>query len=95
VIVIALSREDELALIHLKNSPAFQLLKGLIEQEKIKPIERQLLGESGKSIPFSSYRGLLRFNRLQAERNGLKAVFSYLDSLTKEKPKKINDEKDV
>jgi hypothetical protein len=90
VIIIALSREDELALIHLKNSPAFQLLKGLIEQEKIEPIERRLKGDSGK--PFSD---IVEVRELQSERRGLKAVFSYLDSLTKEKPKKINNEKDV
>lgn len=90
VIVIELSREDELALIHLKNSPAFQLLKGLIEQEKINPIDKRLKGDSGK--PFSD---IVEVRELQSERRGLKAVFSYLDTLTKEKPKNKKIEKDV
>jgi hypothetical protein len=61
------------------------MLRELIEQEKIKPIERDLL-----SKPFSD---LAEVRFLQGQLLGMRTVFSRLDFLTKEKPK--NFEKDV
>lgn len=86
MIAIALNREDELALIHMKNSSAFQLLKELIERDKIRPIERKLIGDSGN--PLSD---IAEVRYLQGQRRGLKEVFSYLESVVKEK----SHEKDV
>jgi hypothetical protein len=73
----------ELALKRLRSNSDFQLLHEMIEQEMIRPIENQLLEK-----PLSDFAEVRYF---QGKREGLTAVFKYLEFITQEKRK----EKDV
>ena len=80
---IDLERNELFALTQLQNSPNFQLLKQLIERDKIKSIETRLNGDSGKPLI-----DIAEVRELQGERRGLKAVFAYLDFVVKQSNKK-------
>ena len=81
--MIDIDRNELLALTQLQNSPNFQLLKQLIERDKIKSIENRLNGDSGKPLI-----DIAEVRELQGERRGLKAVFTYLDFVVKQSNKK-------
>jgi len=74
---------QELALKRLRSNPDFQLLREAIEQEIIRPIERQLLEESLSDFAEVRY--------LQGQRKGLMAIFKYLEFQTREKQKQEKD----
>jgi hypothetical protein len=74
---------QELALKRLRSNPDFQMLREMIEQEKIRPIENQLLEK-----PLSDFAEV---RYLQGLREGLMAVFKYLEFLTREKQKQEKD----
>jgi hypothetical protein len=84
VVKIEQELNRELALKRLRSNPDFQLLRETIEQEMVKPIESQLLEK-----PLSDFAEV---RYLQGKREGLMAVFKYLEFKTREKQK---IEKDV
>jgi hypothetical protein len=62
----------------LSESPLYRILKELIDQEKIAPIDRNLTTKPATD--------LLEVRSLQGERKGLKSVFEFVENVAKIKP---------